>query len=49
MSGTKLNGIDFSNADIEGLSIRVEDLFGAIVSPAQAISLSKKMGLVIKE
>ena len=49
MSGTKLKEIDFSNSEIEGLGSRLEDLSGAIISPVQAVSLSKKMGLIIKE
>lgn len=49
MSGTKLRGVDFSAADIEGLGCSTEDLVGAIIAPYQAVSLAKKMGLVIKE
>jgi uncharacterized protein YjbI with pentapeptide repeats len=48
MSGTKLKGIDFSNCEIEGMGVRIEDLYGAIVSPIQAISLSKLLGIVVK-
>lgn len=47
--GTKLEGLDFSNCEIEGMGVRIEDLYGAIVSPIQAVSLSKLMGLIIKQ
>ena len=48
MSGTRLANIDLSNSDIEGLSVRIEDLKGAIVSPGQAVDFSKLFGLVVK-
>lgn len=48
MSGTRLTDIDLSNCDIEGLGVRMEDLKGAIVSPAQAVDFSKLFGLVVK-
>lgn len=38
-----LSNVDFSDAILH----RVEDLAGAIVTPEQAVFLSKKMGLVI--
>lgn len=49
MSGTKLKGIDFSSSNIEGIGVRLEDLAGAIVSPLQAVAISRKLGLVIKD
>jgi uncharacterized protein YjbI with pentapeptide repeats len=49
MCGTSLSGIDFSTSNIEGLGIRVEDIKGVIVSPIQAVDLSKLLGIIIKE
>lgn len=48
MSGTKLKDIDLTSCDIEGISVRIEDLKGAIVSPIQAVSLSKLMGVIVR-
>jgi uncharacterized protein YjbI with pentapeptide repeats len=49
MSGTKLKGIDMSTCEINGIGVRIEDIKGAIISPLQAVFLSKLLGLVIKE
>ena len=49
LAGTKLKGIDLSDCDIQGVGVQVEDLTGVIVSPLQAVELSKLFGLVIKE
>lgn len=49
MSGAKLKGIDFTTCEIDGVGIRLEDLKGMIVSPVQAMELSRLMGLVIKD
>lgn len=48
-SKTKLKDIDLSTDNIDGIGVRIEDLNGAIVSPLQAVSLARKMGLIIKE
>ena len=48
MSGTSLKGIDLSDSMIDGINLRIEDIKGAIVSPMQAVDLSKLMGLVVK-
>ena len=48
MSGAKLKGIDLSSCKSDGLGIAVDDLDGCIVSPEQAISFSKLLGLIIK-
>jgi uncharacterized protein YjbI with pentapeptide repeats len=49
LAGTKLEGVDLSMCDIEGICVTPEDIRGAIVSSLQAISLSKLLGIVIKE
>lgn len=48
MSGTSLSGIDFSDSNIEGIGVRIEDVRGAIISPVQAVDFAKLLGLVIK-
>ncbi len=49
MSGTKLKGVDLSSCDIEGIGVRIENLSGAVVSPLQAVSLSRLIGVVVKQ
>ncbi len=49
MSGTKLKGIDMSTCDIDGIGVRIEDVKGAIISPLQAVSLARLLGVVIKD
>lgn len=48
MSGTALAGIDLSTCEIDGIGVRIEDLTGAIVAPAQAAELCRLMGVVVK-
>src|ERR1700720_1206395 len=47
-TGAKLRKADFRGADIEGIVVRAEDVAGAVVTPAQAMELSRLLGLVIK-
>jgi uncharacterized protein YjbI with pentapeptide repeats len=47
-TGAKLRKADFRGADIEGVVVRAEDVAGAIVTPAQAIELSRLLGLTVK-
>jgi len=49
LSGVKLNSVDFSTCDIEGIGARVEDLQGAIISNVQAIEFAGLLGLKIKD
>ncbi|MCM3338128.1 pentapeptide repeat-containing protein [Paenibacillus sp. MER TA 81-3] len=49
MSGTKLAGIDVSSCRFDGLGATLEDLQGCIISPEQAVVLSRTFGLIIKE
>ena len=49
ISKAMVKGIDFTNSDIEGLIGDIRDLYGIIVTPMQALSLSKILGIVIKE
>ena len=46
---TPLNKIDFSNSEIYGISITPENLKGIIVNQYQALSLSKLLGIIVKE
>jgi len=48
LSGTPLKGIDLCTCNIDGLGARMEDLTGAVVSPAQAVELAKMMGVIVK-
>ncbi|TVX91987.1 pentapeptide repeat-containing protein [Paenibacillus agilis] len=48
-SSTKLAGIDISGCHFFNLGVTLEDLKGCIISPAQAMALSKIFGLIIKE
>ncbi|MCR8843956.1 pentapeptide repeat-containing protein [Paenibacillus sp. SC116] len=48
-SSTKLAGIDISGCHFFNLGVTLEDLKGCMISPAQAITLSKIFGLIIKE
>lgn len=45
---TKLDKIDFSSCDIEGIIVTIEDLKGIIVNEFQAIELAKLLGITIK-
>jgi uncharacterized protein YjbI with pentapeptide repeats len=47
-TGAKLRKADLRGADIEAIAVRAEDVAGAIVTPAQAMELSRLLGLVIK-
>ena len=47
MSGTKLKGLDLSNSEIEGMSVGVEELEGAIVSNMQILGFASLFGVVI--
>lgn len=46
---TPLNKIDFSDSEIYGISITPDSLKGIIVNQYQALSLSKLLGIIIKE
>ena len=46
---SSLNKLDFSNSDIYGISITPDCLKGIIVNEYQALSLSKLLGIIIKE
>jgi uncharacterized protein YjbI with pentapeptide repeats len=49
MSGVPLSGIDLSSCEIDGLGTRPEDLRGAIISPEQAVTAAKIIGMTIKQ
>ena len=48
LTGTSLNNIDFSNSDIDGIEVRLKDVYGGTFSVEQALDLSKLMGINIK-
>ncbi|MDR3551609.1 MAG: pentapeptide repeat-containing protein [Clostridia bacterium] len=48
MSGTALANIDLTSCDIDGLGARPEDLRGAVLTPEQAITAAKIIGVVIR-
>lgn len=48
-SRTPLKGIDLTSSKLEGIRLGVADLRGVIVSPLQALDLSRYLGLVVKD
>jgi uncharacterized protein YjbI with pentapeptide repeats len=48
LSGAKLRNVDLRGADISEATLRVNDVYGAIVSPAQAMELSRLLGVQIR-
>ena len=47
-TGTSLNNVDFTNSDIDGIEVRLKDVYGGTFSANQALDLSKLMGISIK-
>ena len=47
-SGTSLKNIDFTNSNIEGIEVRLQDVQGAIFSVGQALELTKLLGIIVK-
>lgn len=47
LAGTKLLGMNLTHTDIAGISIRPEDLYGASVTPMQAVELAHLFGLKV--
>ena len=45
---TKLEGIDFTDCEIEGISAEINDVKGMIVNHIQAVEVSKLLGIVVK-
>ena len=45
---TSLNKIDFTDCDIAEISVEIKDLSGAIVSPTQALDLTRLLNITIK-
>ena len=45
---TILNKIDFTTCEIEGISVEISDIRGAIVTPIQGLDLTRLIGLVIQ-
>lgn len=45
---TFLGKIDLTTCEITGIDLDMDDLFGAVVTPIQALELTRLMGLVIK-
>jgi len=48
LRGAKLADTDLRGAEIDGLQVEAGDVFGAIVSPPQAMELARLLGLVIR-
>lgn len=48
LSGTPLKGIDLTSCRIDGMGARPDDLRGAILSPEQAITAAKILGVEIR-
>lgn len=46
---TPLKGIDLRSCEIEGIKLSGPELFGTIVTPDQAIELSKLLGILVQE
>ena len=49
LSRTSLKGMDLTSSRLEGLRLGVGDLRGVIVSPVQALDLTRYLGLVVKD
>ncbi len=49
LSGTKLDGIDLSDCEFDGLGVTLEDLKGCTISREQAYIFAKMFGLIVKE
>lgn len=49
MSGVPLADLDLTTCDINGLGARPEDLRGAVLSPEQAVTVAKIVGVIIKQ
>ncbi|WP_260982253.1 hypothetical protein [Paenibacillus sp. 32O-W] len=49
LSGTRLNGIDLSDCQFNGLGVGVEDLQGCIITREQAYLFASLFGLIVKE
>lgn len=47
-SQAKLSGVDLRTSDIAGIKAGPDELQGAIVTPAQAVYLASRLGLVVK-
>lgn len=47
-SGTPLNNVDFTNSEIDGIEVKINDIFGGTFSVNQALDLSKLMGIIVK-
>lgn len=47
-SGTSLNNVDFTNSEIDGIEVRIKDVYGGTFSANQALDLSKLMGIIVK-
>ena len=48
LTGTRLKNLDLRSDDIEGIQVAVEDLRGARISAAQALELTRLLGVVIE-
>lgn len=48
-SQTRLAGTDLCDSSIDGITVAPDDLRGAIVTPWQAASLARLMGLIVRE
>ncbi|MCU1322394.1 MAG: pentapeptide repeat protein [Acidobacteriaceae bacterium] len=48
LTRTRLAGLDLTTCDIEGITLQLEDLRGAIVSAAQAMQLARFLEVVIR-
>ena len=44
-----LNGIDLSDSKIEGMSVSIEDIKGAIIDQFQAVDLLYLLGVKVKD
>lgn len=48
LRGAKLTGADLRGAAIDGILVNAPDVYGAIVTPDQAMDLARLLGLVIR-
>jgi uncharacterized protein YjbI with pentapeptide repeats len=46
---TKLKDMDFSDSDISGISLNVQNLKGAVMNSSQALACTRLLGITIKD
>ena len=48
-TNSRLKGLDFSESDISGITVGINELKGAVMNTEQAVACARLMGIVVKE